>query len=225
MEFWIDTANETFIEDIAKYELTSGVTTNPTIAAVSNTPLDKLISQLLKIQNGKVAVQVISDDYASIIVQAEILQAISKRIIVKIPVIQTGLRAIQHLSRKGVNVLATAIFEPRQALLAFKAGAQYLAPYMGKIQDYGNDPLEVLQQMVDMKKHYQFPGKIMAAGIRETETVTRCAEMGVCAITLPEKILSDYLADYEGTEKALVQFAEDWKKAPRTEIFNDFAMN
>ncbi|MFA6915900.1 MAG: transaldolase family protein [Parachlamydiales bacterium] len=218
MEIWIDTANDKFIEKIAELGITTGVTTNPSIASISNYPLEKLISILLQIQDGYVAVQVIADDYEGIVQQAQILHAISPRIVVKIPVIQEGLKAIKALSQRGVNTLATAIFEPSQALLAFLAGANYLAPYLGKIEDLGKDPLEVLEEIQAIKELYGFEGKIMAAGIRGPSLITECAKRGICAVTVPEGVLRNYLDDNTNTLAALLQFSSDWEKAEPSDL-------
>lgn len=220
MEIWIDTANEQFIEKISTLGVTTGVTTNPTIAAVSQYPLEKLISILLGIQEGDVAVQVTSSLYEEIVQQAEILHSISPRIIVKIPVIQEGIKAIKHLSRRGIRTLATAIFEPKQALMAFIAGAEYLAPYMGKIEDLGLSSLDALEEMQSIQKHYGFKGKLMAAGIRRPSWIDECAKRGICAVTIPEGVLREYLADNTNTLEALVQFDKDWEKAAPSHLLD-----
>lgn len=180
MEVWLDTSNLELIHGAHIIPI-RGVTTNPTIAGASHLPLEKLIEQILTIQKGFLCVQVVSDDFNLILEQAHLLLAISERIIPKIQVTQNGLRAITHLSQKGKKILATAIIEPRQALLAFLAGASYLALYMGKIEDLGQDPIEIIKSMHKMKLENGFTGKIMAAGIRKTAYVTTCSEIGVDA--------------------------------------------
>jgi TalC/MipB family fructose-6-phosphate aldolase len=213
MEIWLDTSNVNFVAYAHGLGILQGVTTNPTILAVSKVCPQELIGKLLEVQNGVVAIQVLSDDVEEMCKQAKMLSAISNRILVKIPVTQNGIRTIYALNQEGVPTLATAIFELHQALLAFKAGASYLAPYLGRIADTGKNPIQVISQMHAMKLHYGFNGKIMGAGIRELTTAMACIENGICAMTLSEKIFSELVQDYEPTLLALEKFSEDWSKS------------
>lgn len=213
MEIWLDTSNVDFVGGAHDLGIVHGVTTNPTILSISKMCPEELIDTFLEIQSGLVAVQVLSDEVQEMCKQAKALSAISSRIVVKIPVTQQGIRAIYTLNQEGVQTLATAIFEPHQALLAFKAGANYLAPYLGKIADTGKDPIQVLSQMNFMKMRYGFDGMIMGAGIRDLATVLACLEMGICAVTLTEKIFNEFVADYNPTLLALQQFSKDWSES------------
>lgn len=213
MEIWLDTSNENFVAYASGLGILQGITTNPTILAPSKVSPHEVIASLLKVQNGVVAIQVLSDDIEEMCKQAKMLSAISNRILVKIPVTQNGIRAIYALNQEGIPTLATAIFELQQALLAFKAGASYLAPYLGRIADTEKNPIQVISQMHSMKLHYDFKGKIMGAGIRELATAIACIEIGICAITLPEKIFTELVQDCESTLLALEKFSEDWSKS------------
>lgn len=213
MEIWLDTSNENFVVYAGGLGVLQGITTNPTILALSKVNPHEVIAKLLKAQNGVVAIQVLSDDVEEMCKQAKMLSAISNRILVKIPVTQNGIRAIYALNQEGIPTLATAIFELQQALLAFKAGASYLAPYLGRIADTGKNPFQVISQMHSMKLHYGFKGKIMGAGIRELTTAIACIEIGICAITLSEKIFTELVQDCEPTLLALEKFSEDWSKS------------
>lgn len=213
MEIWLDTANENFVAHAAGLGVLHGITTNPTILALSTISPDEVIASLLKLQEGLVAVQVLTDDAMEICRQAKKLFSISNRIIVKIPVTQNGLRAMYALKQEGIPTLATAVFEIQQAFLAFKAGASYLALYLGRIADTGKNPLQVISQIHAMKLRYDFKGKIMGAGIRELSTAMACLEMGVCAATLSEKIFSELVKDCEPTLLALEKFSADWSKS------------
>lgn len=213
MEIWLDTTDKDHINLAKEMGVLHGVTTNPSIAASSNMPFVELLNRLLDIQEGPVAAQVIADDTQGMIEQGQFLREFSHRIVVKIPVTTSGIQAISSLKNLGVKVLATAIFEPYQALLAFKAGADYLAPYIGKIGDLRQDPLEVLNTILAIKRNYGFEGKVMAAGIRSPEYVTTCAQMGTCAITLPAKVFKALTAEHEAIEQAMAEFSQDWTEA------------
>lgn len=213
MEIWLDTSNVELILQAKELGILQGVTTNPTILSLSKISPEELINKLLKAQNGLVAVQALSNNVKEICSEAKALSAVSNRILVKIPVTKNGLGAIYALKQEGIPTLATTIFEPRQALLAFKAGASYLAPYLGRIADTGKNPLQVLSEMQSMKNHYGFGGKIMGAGIRDLNTALNCVEIGICAMTLSEKVFNEFLDDYEPTLHALEKFSEDWSKS------------
>lgn len=222
MEIWLDTANVDYVSYVNDLGILQGVTTNPTILSQSKICPQELIGRLLEVQKGTVAIQVLSNDVNEMCKQAKLLSAISDRILVKIPVTQNGLRAIYALNQEGIPTLATAIFELHQALLAFKAGANYLAPYLGRIADTGKNPIEVLSQMHLMKLNYGFDGKLMGAGIRELATAIACVEMGISAITLSENIFKEFVEDYQHTLLALDKFSEDWSTSvfSRVELYS-----
>ncbi len=213
MEIWLDTSNDSVVINAERLGIIEGVTTNPTILAQSKAPLQETIRNLLKAQKGLVAIQILADDVEGMCKQARMLYAFSNRILVKIPVTQNGICAIFALSQEGIPTLATAIFELQQALLAFKAGASYLAPYLGRIADTGESPIQVISHMHALKLQYGFKGKIMGAGIRELSTALECIKAGICAITLSEKIFTELVQDSESTLQALDKFAADWSKS------------
>ncbi len=210
MELWLDTANVDYVASVADLGILQGVTTNPSIVSSASMEPEELIRSLLEVQSGWVAVQVLADDAKGMYEQARIFAALSPRILVKIPVTQNGIRAIHALSKEGIPTLGTAIFEVRQALLAFKAGANYLAPYLGRIADTSKNPSEVLASMEALKLQYGFSGKIMGAGIREINTAITCVEIGISAMTLSDDIFAEFIQDYGPTLAALKKFSEDW---------------
>ena len=214
MEIWLDTANLDLVARSEGFGLLHGVTTNPTILSQSKISPPQLIKGLLEAQRGLVAVQVLSDDEEEMCEQARTFFALSPKVLVKIPATQNGFRAIYSLSQEGIPTLATAIFEVRQALLAFKAGAVYLAPYLGRIADTGMNPIEVVSQMQTMKERYGFHGKIMGAGIRDLPTALACIEIGIDAITLSDKVFEELIHDSKPTLLALEKFSTDWSKSP-----------
>jgi transaldolase len=213
MEIWLDSSDIDYISKNSNLGILQGITTNPTILSLSKICPEDLIKYLLKTQEGLIAVQVLSDDLNEMYKEAKNLSSISERIFVKIPATQNGIRTIYALKQEGISSLATAIFEPRQALLAFKAGASYLAPYLGRIADAGKDPIQVLTEMHSIKLNYGFSGKIMGAGIRDLATALKCLEVGICAVTLPEKIFAQLIEDSESTLFSLKKFSLDWSKS------------
>lgn len=212
MEIWLDTANVELVVFARELGILKGVTTNPTILSKSHIDLDMLYQKLIGAHKGPLAIQVLADNEREMIQQAKALSEISPRVIVKIPVTQVGLRAICALTNEGIPVLATAIFDLRQALFAFKAGALYLAPYLGRIADLGQSPFELLIQIQELKKNYGFEGKIMGAGIRTLTDAMSCIKQGICAMTLPERVFMEFVEDSEFTLLALKKFNEDWSQ-------------
>ncbi len=218
MEIWLDTTDEACITDAIKRGLLHGITTNPTSVSHSEKPLEDLLKELLDIQDGPVAVQVVADSREEMIRQAELLTAHSPRVIVKVPVTSQGLISIYELSSRRIPVMATALFEPYQALLAFKAGAHYVAPYLRKIQDAGGSFKTTLLLMQKLIATYSFDSKIIAASIPNLETLLFCAEIGLSAATIPATIYKDLVSDHPATVRATVKFSEDWQEAPQSSI-------
>lgn len=213
MEIWLDTANVELVVQANQLGFLEGVTTNPTILSEAQSHPNDIIQHLLYHQKGWVAVQVFATDYRGMYDQAKALALVSDRILVKIPVTYDGLQIIHELHKEGIPSLATAIFTPQQAFLAFKAGAAYIAPYLGRIADTGKSPTQILSLMHAMKLRYKFPGKIMAAGIRNVDIVMACIDIGICAATLSGQVFTEFIQNQEGTLRALEKFACDWSQS------------
>lgn len=210
MEIWLDTCDKKAIAAGGRLGILYGVTSNPTILAETKDMPEKIINTVLETQSGPMAVQVIAEDAEEMIHQALALQAISKRIIIKIPVTKQGLSAMQTLTKKGIPVMATAIFEPKQALLAAVAGALYVAPYVGRMFDAGIDAYAALESMVKIFDKQGFQTKILAAALKTTEQVIACAEMGIGAVTLKNSLFLQFVADEALTMDSLNAFSNDW---------------
>lgn len=211
MEIWLDTCDTRVISTACRLGIIYGVTTNPSILANAQENHEKVISQLLEIQDGPLAVQVTSEDANEMIKQGLALHSVSDRIIVKIPVIQEGFVAMKALVQEGVSIMATAVFNPNQALLAAIAGADYVAPYFGRMLDEGLDAQTALETMVLIYKNYQFKTKILAAALRTTDQITACASLGILAVTLKSSLFSQFVANDHSTLNCLSAFAEDWE--------------
>ena len=218
MEIWLDTADRSEIERAKEMGLLHGVTTNPSIVAKSKRGLEELLEELLKIQEGPVTAQVTAFDSEAMIKQGQALYDFSNRIYVKVPVNPEGLRTIHALSKRQIPVMATAVFNPSQVLLAARAGAQYIAPYFSKICDADRDGIEQLKAMLRLLSRYQFSSKLIAASLRSGEQVNECAEIGAHAATLNPEVFASFVESPAETVQCLQKFEKDWKTAKACRI-------
>lgn len=211
MKFFLDSTN---IDEIKKANLSGlidGVTTNPSLVAKSGKGAVEVISEITKIINGDVSAEVFSNDYETIIKEAEILYNISNNIVLKLPLTEDGLRACKYFSDKGKKTNVTLCFSANQALLAAKAGATYISPFIGRLDDIGEDGIELIYDIREIYDNYNFETKILAASVRNTNHVKNCAKAGADYITLPYKIF-EKLYSHDLTDKGLEIFNQDAKK-------------
>lgn len=211
MEIWLDSCNSQAIQAACRYGIIFGITTNPSLISKAGADPETIIHRLLDEQDGMLAVQVVSDKADEIVRQAHKLHAISERIVVKVPVIQQGLLAMKTLAENKVPIMATAVFNLNQALLAALAGADYLAPYVGRMYSSGIDAMEALQAIKKIYEHYNLSTRILAAALQSPEQITTCAKMGIHAITLKESLFNQFMADDSNTLEALEGFTSDWE--------------
>lgn len=211
MEIWLDACNSQAVKAACQYGIVFGITTNPTILSRADADPGTVIHRLLDEQDGLVAVQVVADKTEEMFRQALKLHSISERIIVKVPVTQQGIIAMKMLSEQEVPIMATAVFNPNQALLAALAGADYLAPYVGRMYNSGIDAIEALQIIKTIYDNYQMKTRIIAAALQSAEQITACAKMGIHAVTLKESLFNQFMADDSDTLEALESFAADWE--------------
>lgn len=216
MDIWLDTLDTKTIILGSKLGILTGVTTNPSLIAESGLSLEENINAILKCQSGPLTVQVTAVDHSGIIEQAETLRDYSERIIIKIPVTQEGLKAMESLSHLQFPIMATAVFTPFQALFACHAGAAFIAPYFSRI---GN-PLDALEGMVLMLDRYGFETELVVASLKDEESLTDCFHMGVDAVTLKKELFETLVADQSGTFEALDRFSTDWKKAKPSKLLS-----
>jgi transaldolase len=212
MQIWLDSADIPLVEKAAKMGVLHGVTTNPSIVAECKLPLEDLIEALLKIQKGPISVQVTASDAKTMIKQAEALHQFSDRIVVKIPVTEEGLMAIHDLSGK-MPIMATAVFDVNQVLLAAKAGASYIAPYYSRICDEDINGIDAIREMLGLLRRYAFPSQLLAASLRSPEQVKELAEMGAHAVTLKENVFNGLIENNPQTVESIHRFKQDWMSA------------
>jgi TalC/MipB family fructose-6-phosphate aldolase len=225
MKIWLDSINDVTIKHAADLGILAGVTTNPTILSRSTQDFEYVIGSILDSQPGKLAVQVVQKDYESIVKQAKKLAAISDRIIVKIPAVQDGFRAIATLERDNIATLATTIFESRQIIAAALCGASYAAPYVNRIEVATGQAFEILGESQRIIDAYGLKIKIMAAAIKSVEQFVRCAKLGVPAVTLPDDIYNALFVSNENIVNSLHQFDLAWASNERMRESSFFVLD
>jgi transaldolase len=214
MEFYIDTAEVDLIKKYNDIGLVDGVTTNPTLIKKSGKNHEKTIREISSFIKGPISVEVLSTDFKEMVNEAEKYVKWGKNIVVKIPMTKDGMKAVRLLSKKGIKTNVTLVFSASQALIAAKAGASYVSPFIGRLDEIGIDGLEVVSQILDIFENYCFDTKVIAASIRDPEHVKECSLMGCHIATIPPGII-DKLFNHPLTDIGLEKFLEDakaWKK-------------
>ena len=215
MKFFIDTANLNEIEEAHNLGILDGVTTNPSLMAKegisgSNNILTHY-SKICEIVDGDVSAEVISTDFDGIIKEGKVLANLDSKIVVKVPMIKDGIKAIKYFSQHKIRTNCTLIFSVGQALLAAKAGASYVSPFIGRIDDISNDGLNLIQEIKDVYSNYSFKTEILAASIRNTMHIINCAKIGADVITSPLRSILGLL-NHPLTDSGLEKFLSDFKK-------------
>jgi len=215
MKFFIDTANLTQIKEAQALGVLDGVTTNPSLMAKEGiTGHDNIINHYLticEIVDGDVSAEVIATDFEGIVKEGEALAKLHPQIVVKVPMIREGIKAIKYFSEKGIKTNCTLVFSAGQALLAAKAGATYVSPFIGRLDDVSTDGLGLIQEIRLIYDNYGYETQILAASIRHTMHIMDCAKIGADVITGPLKAI-DGLLNHPLTDIGLAQFLADFKK-------------
>jgi transaldolase len=213
MKFFIDTANLKEIEDAVTLGLVDGVTTNPSLLSKEKENPRDLIKKICQRVDGPVSAEVISEKAAEMVKEAQGLAKIHKNICVKIPMTPEGLKAVKKLSALRIPTNVTLIFSPIQALLAAKAGATYVSPFVGRLDDISQDGMEIINQIATIFNNYAFETEIIVASIRNPVHVLTAALMGADIATIPYKVMLQ-LAQHPLTDIGIQKFLDDWKKIP-----------
>ena len=211
MKFFIDSANIDEIREAASLGILDGVTTNPSLVAKEGKNFRQLLDEILSIVDGPVSAEVVSTDSEGILTEARELAAIHENIVVKVPLIREGLKAVRQLTDEGIRTNVTLCFSPTQALLAAKAGATYVSPFIGRLDDISIDGMELIEQIVTIYQNYGYPTQVLAASIRHPLHVLQAAMIGADVATIPFKII-DMMFLHPLTESGLEKFLDDWKK-------------
>jgi transaldolase len=215
MKFFLDTANVDEIREAVDLGLIDGVTTNPSLVAKAGRPFEEVVHEICEIVQGPVSAEVVSVEADEMVAEGRRLAAIHEHVVVKCPLIKEGLKATRRLTDEGVRVNVTLCFSPNQALLAAKAGAAYISPFVGRLDDVSQDGMELLQQIIAIYENYGFPTEVLAASIRHPKHVLDAALMGADVATIPYKVF-DALFNHPLTDKGLAAFLADWEKARDT---------
>lgn len=215
MKFFIDTANIDEIKEANSMGMVDGVTTNPSLIAREGRVLEEVIEEICKIVDGPISAEVISLDAKNMIKEANQLSLIHKNVVVKIPMTVDGLKAVRKLTEEGIKTNVTLIFSPLQALMAAKAGATYVSPFVGRLDDISHDGLLLVEQIVDIYSNYAFETEIIVASVRGPLHVLESALLGADIATIPFNVLAK-LASHPLTDKGIKSFLDDWKKSKKT---------
>ena len=211
MKFFIDSANIDEIREAASLGILDGVTTNPSLVAKEGKNFRQLLDEIITIVDGPISAEVVSTDAEGILVEARELAAIHENIVVKVPLIREGLKAVRQLTDEGIKTNVTLCFSPTQALLAAKAGATYISPFIGRLDDISIDGMELIQQIVTIYQNYGYTTEVLAASIRHPLHVLQAAMIGADVATIPFKII-DQMFMHPLTDSGLQRFLDDWKK-------------
>ena len=214
MKFFIDTANIEEIKEANSMGMADGVTTNPTLIAREKGNFEDIIKEICKIVDGPISAEVISLDTEGMLKEARHLASIHKNIVIKIPMTIDGIKATRQLSEEGIKTNVTLIFSPLQALMAAKAGATYVSPFIGRLDDISNEGLLLVEQIVEIFNNYAFETEVIVASVRNPLHVLDAALMGADIATIPFKVLSKF-ASHPLTDKGIKAFLDDWNRAQK----------
>ncbi len=212
MKLYLDTANVEEIKTAAGWGVISGITTNPSLAAKENEAFSEILPAICCIVDGPISAEVISLDYEGMVKEGRELAGVHKNVVIKIPVMPEGLRAVKTLSSAGIKVNVTLVFSVNQALLAARAGAAYVSPFLGRLDDIGQTGVELVRDIVDMIDLHDLDTEVIAASIRHPEHVSAVALAGAHIATVPFKVL-EQMFKHPLTDLGIEKFLNDWKKA------------
>ncbi len=218
MKFFIDTANLDEIKDAYELGVLDGVTTNPSLIAKegisSPEEFRSHIKKICEIVQGPVSAEGVRGDHAGMLEEARELAAIDPHVVVKIPMTAAGLKTVKILAQEGIHTNVTLVFSPLQALLAAKAGATYISPFVGRLDDIAQDGMELVRQILDIFSNYLFETEVIVASIRNPIHVLTAARIGADIATIPHKVI-EQLARHPLTDIGIEKFLQDWKKVDK----------
>jgi len=212
MKLYLDTANVEEIREAARWGVLNGVTTNPSLAARENEDFAKILPSICDLVDGPVSAEVISLEYEGMVREGRKLAGIHPNVVVKIPIVPEGMQAVKALSAEGIKVNVTLIFSVNQALLAARAGAAYVSPFLGRLDDIGHTGVELVRDIVDVIDLHDLGVEVIAASIRHPEHVPAVALAGAHIATMPFKVLKQMFR-HPLTDLGIESFLSDWKKA------------
>jgi transaldolase len=214
MQFFIDTADIGEIKKALAMGLCDGVTTNPSLVAKTGRPFGEVLREITGLVRGPVSAEVTAVEYEGMMKEARAFARVADNVVVKIPMIIEGMRAVKDLASEGIRTNVTLCFSPTQALLAAKAGATYISPFVGRLDDISEDGMALVGQIVEIYRNYDFSTKVLVASVRSPMHVVQSARLGADVATIPFAVL-EQLARHPLTDIGLKKFLADWEKVPK----------
>lgn len=215
MKFFIDSADVSEVRSLTKSGLIDGITTNPSLIAKSNANIHERIAELCAIVEGPVSAEVTATEYEAMCKEGRKLAQIAPNVTVKVPLTENGLRCCHSLSKENIDVNVTLCFSAAQALLAAKANARFVSPFIGRLDDIGHDGLLLVEEILEVYSKYQFHTEVLVASIRSVAHVLAAARMGAPVATIPPKIFRE-LYKHPLTDSGLDAFLNDWQKTKQS---------
>ncbi|NPB06344.1 MAG: fructose-6-phosphate aldolase [Aquificae bacterium] len=213
MKFFLDTADVNEIKEALEWGLLDGVTTNPTLIAKTGRPFKEVVKEILELVEGPVSLEVVSLDAEGMIREGRKLAEMGDNVVVKIPMTPEGLKAVQELESEGIPTNVTLVFSPTQALLAAKAGASYVSPFVGRLDDISSEGMKLIREIKEIFLNYEFDTEIIVASIRHPMHVLESALIGADIATVPFKVLKQ-LFNHPLTDIGIQRFLKDWESVP-----------
>jgi transaldolase len=214
MKFFIDSANISEIKEGIRLGMVDGVTTNPSLIAKEKRGFIEVVKEILEVVDGPVSLEVVSTEAGAMVREGKKLAKMGDNAVIKVPMTTEGLKATKICTGEGIRVNQTLIFSPIQALMAAKAGAAYVSPFVGRLDDVAHDGMEIVEQIITIYNNYGFETEVIVASVRHPRHVLEAALMGADIATIPFKVI-DQLAKHPLTDRGVELFLADWKKVPR----------
>jgi transaldolase len=214
MKFFIDSANISEIKEALSLGMCDGVTTNPSLVAREKRPFNDVVKEILESVPGPVSLEVVSLDAKGMVAEAKKLVELGGNVVIKVPLTTEGLKATKILSGEGIDVNETLIFSPIQALMAAKAGAAYVSPFVGRLDDVAQNGMELVEQILSIFDNYGFSTEVIVASVRHPMHVLEAAMLGADIATIPFGVIGQ-LAKHPLTDAGIEKFLADWKKVPK----------
>lgn len=214
MEFFIDTANIEQIKEANSWGILDGVTTNPTLISKEGKKFEAVVKEIFRSVKGPISVEVVSEKADGMVKEAEKLAKLGPQAVIKIPMTTEGMKAVKILSKRGIKTNVTLVFSPNQALLAAKAGATYVSPFIGRLDDIGHDGMQLVRDIKQIFDNYGFKTKIIVASIRHPQHVLEAAKIGADVCTIPFAVLGK-MFKHALTDIGLKRFLADWEKVKK----------
>ena len=211
MKIFLDSADIDEIRELSKTNLIDGVTTNPSLIAKSGRNILEVIEEICSIISGPVSAEVTATDYETMMLEANRFIKLAKNVSIKVPLTRNGLQTCRTLSEKGVSVNVTLCFSPSQAILAAKAGASFISPFVGRLDDIGQNGLDLIYDIVEIYNNYNFKTEVLVASVRGVHHIVESAKIGANIVTIPAKTFKE-MYNHPLTDKGLASFLSDWKK-------------